>query len=273
MDTPDYSGEVLRAIAKAYRDEMGPARAEQLAARAVARSGAQRSLVRRIGLLAPSLALAASVVVAGVVVLTSDSDPLPPVVSAPVPEVTAPEGTQTTIVPTLTREGLMEALDLIDRQQPVAAAEVVFEALSYIAKSVTTKAPSVSPTPLPEERRTPTTFSSVGGELSPEPGTQPGQGTDPASGPPSETGVVAVEPPEDVTSDNQPSIEELGQVLKIEVEELLAVINVPESDPNALPEAVEEVENAIFPILEYESEPTIIFPTADEDESGEEGSG
>ena len=78
MDRPDSSGVVLRAIAKSYRDEMGPARAEQLASRAIARAGERSRRHQRIGVLATSVALAASLVVVGVAVLTGSSDSVAP---------------------------------------------------------------------------------------------------------------------------------------------------------------------------------------------------
>ena len=64
------------------------------------------------------------------------------------------------------------------------------------------------------------------------------------------------------------AIEELGRMLRIEVEELLGVLNVSDSDPGAITEAVEEVEKAVAPILEYHSqdEPTILVPGSGDDE-------
>ena len=71
-------------------------------------------------------------------------------------------------VPTLTREGLMEALDLIDQQRELEAAEMVVTALSYIAESIASaemcsrRKPSSKPwlhliRPL-KEQQTPNTF-------------------------------------------------------------------------------------------------------------------
>jgi len=79
--------------------------------------------------------------------------------------------------------------------------------------------------------------------------------------------VAEVGSPVNVTADPA-VIEELGQMLKIEVEELLGVLDIPESDPDAINEAVEEVEKAVAPILEYHSqdEPTILVPTSGDDE-------
>ena len=117
MDRPDSSGEVLRAIARVYRDEIGPARAEQLASRAIARAGERSHRYQRIGLLASSVPLAASLVVLGIGVLTGNSDSIAPVNSDPAPVVSGPEVSEGAQVPTLTKEGLLEALDLIEPLQ------------------------------------------------------------------------------------------------------------------------------------------------------------
>ncbi|MDE0233962.1 MAG: hypothetical protein OXM62_03040 [bacterium] len=288
MDRPDFSGVVLRAIAKSYRDEMGPARAEQLASRAIARAGERSRRHQRIGVLASSVALAVSLVVAGVAVLTGGSDSLSPLDSE---SATVASGTAVgdgVNVPTLTREGLMEALDLIDQQQELEAAEMVVTALSYIADSIASADVDPSedtikdlapPAPPPEGAQTPNTSASVSGTPSPEEdmhaaGPQPSGQEESSGGPVYETSelhpgepVAEVGSPVNVTADPA-VIEELGQMLKIEVEELLGVLDIPESDPDAINEAVEEVEKAVAPILEYHSqdEPTILVPTSGDDE-------
>ena len=318
MDRPDSSGEVLRAIARAYRDEIGPARAEQLASRAIARAGERSHRYQRIGLLASSVALAASLVVVGIVVLTGNSDSIAPVDSnlAPVdsnlaPVASGPEVSEGAQVPTLTKEGLLEALDLIDQQRELEAAEVVVEALSHIAEWIPSEViieASGPPLSLPEEMQTPTTSPSVAGVLPSEQDIDPddppsslGPDDPPSSlgpdDPPSSLGneltagsenqAPASHPEEDEssadssqdgTADPDPPIEELGQMLKLEVEELLGVLDVSESDPGALTDAVEGVERAVAPILEYHSddEPNILVPSSgdnEQDDTGEENPG
>ena len=288
MDRPDFSGRVLRAIAKEYRDEMGPARAEQLASRAMARAGERSRRYQRIGVLASSVALAASLVVAGVAVLTGGSDSLAPPDPESTPVASGSVASDGVNVPTLTREGLMEALDLIDQQRELEAAEMVVAALSYIEESIASAdvIPSeaiieaLSPPELPPEgAQTPTTSPSVSQSSSPEEdiyayGPQPsGQEEEPSNGPVYETPEshpgeeVAEATLRDVTVDPA-AIEELGQMLKIEVEELLGVLDVSDSDPDAINNAVEEVEKAVAPILEYHSqdEPTILVPTGGDEE-------
>lgn len=288
MDRPEFSGVVLRAIAKSYRDETGPARAEQLATRAIARAGEGSRRYQRIGVLASSVALAVSLVVAGVAVLTGGSDSLAPLDSESIPVASGPEVGDGVNVPTLTREGLMEALDLIGQQRELEAAEMVVTALSYIAESIASAdvVPSediieafAPPAPPPEGVQTSTTSASVSGTPSPEEdiyayGPQPLGQEASADGPvyetpeshPGET-VSGAGAPLNVTADPA-VIEELGQMLRLEVEELLGVLNVPESDPDAINEAVEEVEKAVAPILEYHSqdEPTVLVPTSGDDE-------
>ena len=297
MGRPDSSGEVLRAIAGAYRDEIGPARAEQLASRAIARAGERSHRYQRIGLLASSVALAASLVVVGIVVLTGNSDSIAPVDSDLAPVASGPEVSEGAQVPTLTKEGLLEALDLIDQQRELEAAEVVVEALSHIADSIPSEViieASGPPLSLPEEMQTPTTSPSVAGVLPSEQDTDP---DDPPSSlgpddPPSSLGneltagsenQAPVSHPEedessadssqDGTADPDPPIEELGQMLKLEVEELLGVLDVSESDPGALTDAVEGVERAVAPILEYHSddEPNILVPSSGDDEQDDTG--
>ena len=297
MGRPDSSGEVLRAIAGAYRDEIGPARAEQLASRAIARAGERSHRYQRIGLLASSVALAASLVVVGIVVLTGNSDSIAPVDSDLAPVASGPEVSEGAQVPTLTKEGLLEALDLIDQQRELEAAEVVVEALSHIAESIPSEViieASGPPLSLPEEMQTPTTSPSVAGVLPSEQDIDP---DDPPSSlgpddPPSSLGneltagsenQAPVSHPEedessadssqDGTADPDPPIEELGQMLKLEVEELLGVLDVSESDPDALTDAVEGVERAVAPILEYHSddEPNILVPSSGDDEQDDTG--
>ncbi len=297
MGRPDSSGEVLRAIARGYRDEIGPARAEQLASRAIARAGERSHRYQRIGLLASSVALAASLVVVGIVVLTGNSDSIAPVDSDLAPVASGPEVSEGAQVPTLTKEGLLEALDLIDQQRELEAAEVVVEALSHIADSIPSEViieASGPPLSLPEEMQTPTTSPSVAGVLPSEQDIDP---DDPPSSlgpddPPSSLGneltagsenQAPVSHPEedessadssqDGTADPDPPIEELGQMLKLEVEELLGVLDVSESDPDALTDAVEGVERAVAPILEYHSddEPNILVPSSGDDEQDDTG--
>ena len=288
MDKPDLSGVVLRAIAESYRDEIGPARAEQLATRAIARAGERSRRHQRIGVLASSVALAASLVVVGVAVLTGGSDSVAPLDPESTPVASGPAGGDGVNVPTLTREGLMEALDLIDQQRELEAAEVVVTALSYIAESIASAdvVPSdaviealAPPDPPPEGQQTLTTSAPVSGTPPPEEdiyayGPQPSGPEEPSGGPvyvapeshPAEQ-VTAVDAPLNVTADPA-AIEELGRMLRIEVEELLGVLNVSDSDPEAINEAVEEVEKAVAPILEYhfEDEPTILVPGGGDDE-------
>ena len=306
MDRPDSSGEVLRAIARAYRDEIGPARAEQLASRAIARAGERPHRYQRVGLLASSVPLAASLVVLGIGVLTGNSDSIAPVNSDPAPVVSGPEVSEGAQVPTLTKEGLLEALDLIDQQRELEAAEVVVEALSHIAESIPSEViieASGPPLSLPEEMQTPTTSPSVAGVLPSEQDIDPddppsseeneltsgSENQAPAADPPQDELAadppqdgpaadppqdgLAADPPQDGTADPDPPIEELGQMLKLEVEELLGVLDVSESDPDALTDAVEGVEKAVAPILEYhsEDEPNILVPSSGDDEQDDTG--
>ncbi len=288
MDRPDFSGRVLRAIAEAYRDEMGPARAEQLASRAIARAGERSQRHQRIGVLASGAVLAAFLVVASVAVLTGGSDSLAPLDSESTQVASGSVVSDGVNVPTLTREGLMEALDLIDQQRELEAAEMVVTALSYIAESIASAevAPTdaiiealAPPDPPHEGAQTPTTSASVSGTPSPEEdiyayGPQPSGQEEPSGGPVYETpeSHPGEEMPEagtplNVTADPA-AIGELGQMLRIEVEELLGVLDFSDSDPQAINEAVEEVEKAVAPILEYHSqdEPTILVPTGGDDE-------
>ena len=239
-----------------------------------------------MGVLVTSTALAASLVVAGVAVLTGGSDSLAPLDSESTPVASGPVADDGVNVPTLTREGLMEALDLIDQQRELEAAEMVVTALSYIAESIASAevVPSEAviealapPEPPPEGAQTPTTFAPVSGDPAPVEdiyayGPQPSVQEESSDGPVYQTPEshpgeeVAEVAPLNVTADPA-VIEELGQMLKIEVEELLGVLDVSESDQDAINNAVEEVEKAVAPILEYHSqdEPTILVPTGGDD--------
>ena len=281
MNTPDRSGEALRAIAQSYRDEIGPARAEQLVSRAMARANARPSHSKAIRLLVPSLALAAGVLAVGLMLIVGNSDsgsqvsnPQPPVASGTAPDVVISEG-PTAGVPTISKERLMEALDLIDQQKEREAAEVVVSALSAILGSAgtggTTEDVSSPPTAVAEADGTPTTTTTVRGAVPPEQGTYPGGESspglqDPEIDPPKDDGEdpqqgTTVSQP--AVSDPQPTIEELGQILKVEVEELLS------ADPEELAEAAENARIAATPILEYHDEPSIILPSDDdEDDTG-----
>lgn len=287
MDRPDSSGEVLRAIAKGYRDEIGPARAEQLASRAMARAGETSHRYRRMGVLASSAALAASLVLVGVVVLTGGPGSTPSVDPGSPPVASGSAVAEGVHVPTLTREGLMEALDLIDQQRELEAAEVVIEALSYFAVS-----PNAIPSEVTIEAYSTPDAVSVGGQTptsSPDAGVgsvdqdiysydPPPAGLDDPGGPvyealdshPAEGEEVSeTRSSQEAALDPGPPIQELGLMLKLEVEELLGVLDISESDPDAITEAVEEVEKAVAPILEYHSqdEPTIIVtPPGDDGE-------
>ncbi len=184
MNTPDRSGEALRAIAQSYRDEIGSARAEQLVSRAMARASARPSHSKAIRLLAPSLALAAGVLAVGLVLIVGNSDsgsqvsdPQPPVASGTAPDAVISEG-PTAGVPTISKERLMEALDLIDQQKELQAAEVVVSALAAMPGSAgtggTTEDVSSPPTTVAEAGGTPTTSTTVRGAVPPEQGTYPG---------------------------------------------------------------------------------------------------
>lgn len=269
MSTPDSSGDILRAIAKSYRDEVGPARAEQLADRAMARAGVRPTRLKTTGVLAPSLALAASLLAVGLIVLVgnsdpiaSDTDPVTPVASSPVSQVSTPVA-ETTAIPILPIEELEEALNLIEQQKEKEAADVVVEALAFFALSIAdTQSLDVgsSPTPTtgPEQQQTPPETTSGAGGVPPEQSTHPGED------PPSETDTSVDDPasgeldPQPPTSDPQPTIEELGQVLRVEVEELLA------ADPEGLAAAAEEAREVATHIQEHGEEPTILLPPDDD---------
>ncbi len=268
MTEPDYSGDILRAIAGSYREEVGPAKAEQLVNRAMARAGARslRFPARRV--LAPILALGVTLLAVGLVVLVgenppaSDSVPPAPVASAPLPQEQTTEVATTPVVSIPTEE-LEVALDLITQQRELEAAEVVVRALSTIESPVSAEsdAPQTSPTPAAgiESTETPTRTTGGAGGVPPEQSTLQGSDVEEAEEPKSTEAEVASggSDPQPVTTQSQTTIEELGQVLKVEVEELLAAA------PQDLAEAAEEARNAATPILEYGQEPSILLP-ADE---------
>ena len=259
MNTPDRSGEALRAIAQSYRDAIAPARAEQLVSRAMARTSARPSHSKATRLLAPSLALAAGVLAVGLVLIvghsapgSQGSDPQPPVASGTAPNTGTTEGPPAE-VPTISKEELMQALDLIDQQKELEAAEVVVRALSSISSipdsadtGGTTEDVSSPSTTVAEAGGTPTTSTTVEGAVPPEQGTYPEDESPPDLQDP-EIDPPQIDPPKDdgedpqqgttvsqpAVSDPQPTIEELGQILKVEVEELLS------ADPEELAEAAE----------------------------------
>ncbi len=268
---PDASGDILRAIARSYREELGPARAEQLVNRAMARSSARFSRSTAMRVLAPSLALAVSLLAVGWFALVddggppvADSDPPAPVASSPLPSDSTDEPVFSPVVSIPTHE-LEEALDLIDQQKELEAAEVVVRALSTFVTPVNVEnrdevALPPSTADVETEQSSPPTYSVTGG-VPPEQGTfPPEQGTFPegdAASEPAESGTETTtgqtDPPPPVI-ESPPTITELGQALKVEVEELLS------ADPQDLAEAAEKARNAATPILEYGSEPSILLP-------------
>lgn len=272
MGKPDHSGEILRAIARSYRDEVGPARAEQLVNRAMARASAPSPRFRAIGVLAASGALAVSVLAVGVVLLSGNSDPGPasdpatPVASAPIPEESNPEN-ETVAAPILPTAELQQALNLIEQQRQREAAEVVVRALSSIMVSVVdAEIPAeVSSTTAPEEETRPNPSSAVG-VVPPEQSTYPQDRPPEAGSGSSETDTAQNEgssqesASQPATPDPQPTIEELGEVLKVEVEELLS------ADPQDLDEAAKDAREAAQQIQDHRGEPTILLPSDGDDE-------
>ena len=277
MSPPETSGDFLRAIAGSYRRELGPARAEQLVSRAMARAGGHKpSRFPTMARAASAVALALSLVAVGLIVLlgdggaVTDSDAPAPVASSPLSDTTMVEESASPVVSIPTDE-LQEALDLIDQQKEVEAAEVVVRALSAIVSpgSAENVAQSASPPPADvsppsptgdagEQTRSP--GSSTGG-VPPEQATRPGE-TSAETGEANATEAGTSEgasgesdPPSSGSS--QSTIEELGQALKVEVEELLS------ADPQDLADAAEEARNAATPILEYGQEPSIILPSGE----------
>ena len=276
MDEPGSPGEILRALARSYRDEVGPARAEQLVSRAMARAAEPVPRFKGFGALAASAALAVSVLALGLIVLVnsdpagSDPDPVDPVASDPVSTVSTPE-VSTLQTPTLPKEELEKALNLLEQQREMEAAEVVVRALSSMVIAVVGPEDpdvlSASPAPaVAEEQQDRPNASSVVGVVPPEQSTYAdGSRSDEARDPETETTEADATPPQQdgptsTTSDLEPSIEELGQVLRVEVEELLS------ADPQNLAEEAEDARNAAQQIQDYGGEPTIMFPSDGEDE-------
>lgn len=267
MSTPDSSGDILRAIARSYREELGPARAEQLVSRAMARAGTRVPRSRAMRLLAPTAALAVTLLAVGLVLLVGDGSPAPdPDPQAPVAAPAAPEETVAEVAPSpvvsIPKEELEQALALINQQKELDAAEVVVRALSAIFPPVIAGSGEQNDSPpstaAPEAEQTPPLTSSAAGGTPPEQATYPqGTSSGTAGSAESETESGDSDPPSDVT-ETQPTIEELGQVLKVEVEELLS------ADPEDLAEAAEEARDAATPILEYGEGPTILLPNADD---------
>lgn len=270
MSKPDVSGDILRAIAQSYRDEIGPARAEQMANRVIARAHGHALRFPVLARLAAAAALGVAVLAVGVVLLIDDDtaapdpQPSPPVAAAPIAETSEVEASPSPVVSIPTHE-LQEALDLIDQQRELEAAEVVVRALSALVTLQVTdqEDPMTPPPPAEEEGNTeqtpPSTAAGTGG-VPPEQSTlQPGDN------PPENEETPSTQPPPSDPNEGQPgtspattqpeiTIEELGKALKVEVEELLS------ADPDDLAEAAEEAKNAATPILEYGQEPTIILP-------------
>ncbi len=272
MGKPDHSGEILRAIARSYRDEVGPARAEQLVIRAMARAGQPSPRFNRFGVLAASVGMAASVLAVGVIVLvgnseSSESDPVSPVASDQPSVVSTPEA-ETPAAPILPTEELEEALDLLEQQRQMEAAEVVVRALSSIVVTVVDSGdpavvPSSTPTTAPEQQGTRPNPSTVAGQVPPEQSTYRLEtGSESSVGTEStETGTPSQQSDSPTTaSDPEPTIEELGQALRVEVEELLS------ADPQDLAEAAEEAREAAQQIQDHGGEPTILLPPDGDDE-------
>jgi len=271
MNQPDVSGDILRAIAGSYQEELGPARVEQLVNRAMARAGVRsvRSPARR--LLAPVLALGVALLAVGIVGLNGDDPPVPdpdppaPVAAAP-PEQDPISEVVTSPVVSIPTEELEEALDLIDQQKELEAAEVVVRVLSSLVTPVGAQSDSQEDPPSAavevESEETQTRSSSATGGVPPEQSTYLGGGevseTQAPESAEAETpeaeGSSEVPDSQPVTTQSQPTIEELGQVLKVEVEELLS------AEPADLAQAAEKARDAATPILEYGQEPSILLP-------------
>lgn len=276
MNEPGSAGDILRAMARSYRDQMGPARAEQLVNRAMARAAEPVPRFKAFGALAASAALAVSVLALGLIMLVgnsdpvvSDPDPVAVAVSDPVTGVSTPQ-VDTPRTPILPTEQLEEALNLLEQQREMEAAEVVVRALSSIVVTVVDSGdPAVisssPPSTVPEEQQDRPNPSSVEGHVPPEQGTYPQEsGLDDSQSPDPESTEGDSPPqqsdPTSTTSDPEPSIEELGQVLRVEVEELLS------ADPQDLAEEAEDARNAAQQIQDYGGEPTILNPSSGDDE-------
>lgn len=269
MKAPGSPGDILRAMARSYQDEVGPARAEQLVSRAMARAGGRSPRLQAIGVLVAGTALGVTVLALGLIMVLGNSDsgisapePATPVASAPVAEVQVPEAV-VIASPILPTEELQEALALLEQQREMEAANVVIRALGPIFLSAN-ELSSPTPTTVPEDPRTP---SSVVGAVPPEqgahpqdpPADNPDSGSSDPGGSQSESSTQeADDPPGEPLP--QPTIEELGHVLKVEVEELLS------ADPTSLTEAAEDARNAAQQITDYVEEPTILLPPDQDDE-------
>ena len=250
----------------------------------MARAAARPSRSKLTAVLAPTLALGMALAV-GLVILIGDNaavtdpDPVEPVASVSLPDDPVSQVAPSPVV-SIPTEQLEEALDLIDQQRELEAAEVVVRALSAIvvppdaergveAESVSPSSPATDTQVVAEQSPSPGSSSGSGG-VPPEEGTNPQsndasetaplpsteaevtESTAPASSEAEQTPAQPASPPP--TTVSQPTIEELGQVLKVEVEELLA------ADPQDLTEAAQEANNAATPILEYGQEPSILLP-------------
>ena len=267
MDAPGSPGDILRSIARSYQDEVGQARAEQLVSRAMARAAGRSPRLQAMGVLVAGTALGITVLALGLIVLLGNSDsgisapePPTPVASAPVTEVQVPE-TEVVASPILPTEELQEALALLEQQREMEAANVVIRALGPIFLSAGVELSSPTSTTAPEEPQTPT---SAAGAVPPEQGTRP---QDPPidDGGSGSSGTSQGEPPTQepdpqLEPDPQPTIEELGHVLKVEVEELLS------ADPTSLTEAAEDARNAAQQITDFGEEPTILLPSDPDDD-------
>ena len=275
MEEPGFPGDVLRAIARSYRDETGPARAEQLVSRAMARAAEPVPRFKAFGVLAAGATLAVSVLALGLIMLVgnsdpvvSDADPVVAVASDPVSEVSTPEA-DTLQTPTLPTEELEEALILLEQQREIEAAEVVVRALSSIVVTVVDPDPALlsssPPSTVAEEQQDRPSSSSAAGHVPPEAGTHPqGSGLDDPQHPEPEStesnSTSQQSGPTSTTTAPEPSIEELGQLLKVEVEELLS------ADPNDLAAEVEGARKAAQQIQDYGGEPAILIPSSGDDE-------
>lgn len=234
-----------------------------MVSRAMARAGAPSPRSKAMRVLAPALGLAVSVLAVGLIVLVNDSGSpaadtdLPAPVASPAPADEPVAEVASSPVVSIPKEELEAALALIEQQKELEAAEVVVRALSAIVPPVGVQGRDQGATTAaagPEADQAPPTPSVAGG-VPPEQATYP-EGTSSGAGeaestePSGERGADATS----TTAGTSPTIEELGQALKVEVEELLS------ADPQGLAEAAEEARNAATPILEYGEEPSILLP-------------
>lgn len=263
MNAPGSPGDILRAIARSYQEEVGQARAEQLVNRAMARAGGRSPRLQAMGVLVAGTALGVTVLALGLIVLLGNSDagvsapePATPVASAPVAEVQAPDS-QAVASPILPTEELQEALTLLEQQREMEAANVVIRALGPIFLSAGVELSPPTSTTVPEQPRTST---SAAGAVPPEQGARPQDpSADDQTGGSSGTSQ-GESPTQEIVPDSQPTIEELGHVLKVEVEELLS------ADPTSLTEAAEDARDAAQQITEFGQEPTILLPPDQDDD-------